>query len=142
MLRQLEKTIKEITLQMNNERELFMNEKKQMVQKFESDIALSRKEHDVDVNFIRDSHKNDVAAMREKHTVEMKEVNEKHQVTIIQLKEEFHNNLNKTTKYKLEKQNEEFNRTKKELETMHVNALNDLRTRYDDEIISSRNCKA
>lgn len=139
MLRQLEKTIKEITLQMNNERELFMNEKKQMVQKFESDIALSRKEHDVDVNFIRDSHKNDLAAMREKHTVEMKEVNEKHQVTIIQLKEEFHNNLNKTTKYKLEKQNEEFNRKKKELETMHANALNDLRTRYDDEIISSRN---
>ena len=39
MLRQLEKTIKEITLQMNNERELFMNEKKQMVQKFENDIA-------------------------------------------------------------------------------------------------------
>ena len=52
MLRQLEKTIKEITLQMNNERELFMNEKKQMVQKFENDITLSRKEHDVDVNFI------------------------------------------------------------------------------------------
>ena len=60
---------------MNNERELFMNEETNGT-KFENDITLSRKEHDVDVNFIHDSHKSDVAAMREKHSVEMKQVNE------------------------------------------------------------------